>query len=273
MLAYMSSGNVTTMTKLPISVCMISGAEAGRIGRALASVRDWTAEIVVVLNENVADGTAELAGGFGGKVYREPWKGFVRQKNSAAAKATQKWLLNLDADEEVSPALRRDIEQALANPGPHVAFTVPRCTFYCGRWIRHGDWYPDRGIRIWQKEKGEWGGIDPHAKLEARGPVGRLRGDLLHYSFDNIDHQISKIIPYSNDFVNHRLKVGGGASVWDLSLRPAWRFFRAYLIKRGFLDGWQGYYIAWVNAFATATRYAKVRESLQAQSKTSPCHR
>jgi glycosyltransferase involved in cell wall biosynthesis len=242
---------------------MIAGAEAHRIGQALQSVAEWTHEIVVVLNAEVSDGTDRIAAQFGAKVHREPWKGFVGQKNSVTEKASHPWILGLDADEVVPPQLHTEIEQALAQPetSRYAAYSFPRCTFYCGRWIRHGDWYPDRVIRLWRKETARWEGVEPHAYLRVEGTVGRLRNDLHHYSNESIDRQIAKIAPYSDWFVQHYHESGKGAGVLDLAIRPWWRFLRAYVFKLGFLDGWQGYYIAWLSAFSAVTRYAKVRES------------
>jgi len=247
--------------RLPISVCFISGAEAHRIGRALESVADWTREIIVVLNDDVRDGTEEVARRQGAKVFREPWKGFLAQKQSATAKASEPWVLSLDADEVVSPELRADIHQALAKPDPYVAFEFPRCTHYCGRWIRHGDWYPDRVRRLWKRECGSWAGIDPHPQVAVQGKLGRLRSDLLHFSNESIDRTLAKIAPYSSDFVRNQLQRGRMTSWLDLAVRPLWKFFRAYVLRLGFLDGWPGYYIAWMNAFSTVTRYTKVLEA------------
>ena len=252
------------MKQLPISVSMISGAEAPRIGRALESVAGWTSEIIVVLNADVKDGTEAIARKFGARVFPEPWKGYVAQKASAAAKARQEWVLGLDADEVVSPELRQELEGLFAeNQGAQAfaACSLPRLTKFCGRWIRHGDWYPDRTTRLWRKDLAEWGGIDPHARLLVRGEVRKLRGNLLHYNAESIDRQIAKIAGFSNDFVRH-LQASGQRVTWlDLVVRPAWRFARCYLLRLGFLDGWQGWYIAWMTAFQTATRYAKAREA------------
>jgi hypothetical protein len=247
---------------------MIAGAEAGRIGRALGSVAPWAGEIVVVLNQEVNDGTDAAAAGFGAKVFREPWRGFKAQKNSVAAKAGCPWILGLDADEVVSEALRREIEGLFSGgrTPAEAAFRFARCTHYCGRWIRHGDWYPDYVTRLWRKEAAEWTGVDPHARLEVQGKVGTLKADLEHYSNASIDQQILKIVPYSEDFVRHRREQGLSAGVTDLAFRPAWRFFRAYVLRRGFLDGWQGFYIAGLNAFSALTRYAKM---LETERKTS----
>ena len=250
------------MNRLPISVCMVSGAEAQRIGRALESVAAWASEIIVVLNAEVNDGTEEIAARYGAKVFREPWKGFVGQKNSAAAKASHPWLFNLDADEMVSPALVEELSQVVptGNASP-AAYEFPRCSFYCGRWIRHGDWYPDRVLRLWLREKGRWIGDEPHARLEVGGTVGRLRSDLLHYSNESIAGQIAKIAPYHAETVRRRVAAGAPTGVFQFAVRPGWRFLRAYFFRLGFLDGWQGFYIAALSSFSTLTRHALVREA------------
>ncbi|HEV2208957.1 MAG TPA: glycosyltransferase family 2 protein [Verrucomicrobiae bacterium] len=258
------------MQKLsPISVCMVSGAEATRIARTLESVSGWVSEIVIVLNAEVTDATEEIATRYGARVFREPWKGFVEQKNSAAEKTTGKWLLNLDADEVVPPELRDEI-LALFKPGLPAcsAYSFPRRSFYFGRWIGHGDWYPDRCVRLWQRDSGRWVGIDPHAGLEVRGKIGALRQDLLHYTADTLNHQVAKTVRYADAFVLHCAQTGRRITVADLALRPAWRFFRAYFLKLGFLDGWQGYTIAWLTAFYTFLRYARAREA-QAATKAN----
>jgi glycosyltransferase involved in cell wall biosynthesis len=255
---------------LPISVCMISGAEAPRIGRALKSVAGWAAEVVVILNAQVDDGTEQIALSHGAKVYREPWKGFIAQKNSAGDKATQPWLLNLDADELVSPELWNEIARVVSDSSQTpAAYEFPRCTFYSGRWIRHGDWYPDRVLRLWRRGSARWSGDEPHARLEVTGTVSRLRSDLLHYSNESIAHQIGKIAPYHSDFVKRRITAGGPAGLVEMVFRPGWRFFRAYVLRCGFLDGWQGFYIAALGSFSTLTRYAMVREAREvSQSRT-----
>jgi glycosyltransferase involved in cell wall biosynthesis len=259
--------NQATQKRLPISVCMISDAEASRIGRTLESVTGFASEIIVVLNEGVADGTDRIATEHGAKVFREPWKGFIAQKNSAAEKATQSWLLNLDADEIVPPTLAEEIAGAVSAPaGGHAAYEFPRCSFYCGRWIRHGDWYPDRVLRLWKRGAAHWTGQDPHARLEVKGTVGRLRSDLLHHSNESIARQIAKIAPYHTEFVKQRVSGGGSAGIIHLVFRPWWRLVRAYGFRRGFLDGWQGFYIAALSSFSTLTRYAMVREA-EAQSR------
>ncbi len=216
----------------------------------------------MVLNEEVHDGTEEIARRHGAKVYREPWKGFIGQKNSAADKATQSWLLNIDADEVVSPKLRQEITALIELPAtPRAAWEFPRCTFYCGRWIRHGDWYPDRVLRLWRRGAAHWAGEEPHARLQVEGSIGQLHADLLHFSNESIARQIAKIVPYQAEFVKRRAAGGYALGVFALAVRPGWRFLRAYVFRLGFLDGWQGFYIAGLSAFSTLTRYALVREA------------
>lgn len=250
------------MTKLPISVCIIAGNEAHRIGDTLKSVQDWTSEIIVVINDNVSDGTDQVVEAFGGRVFREPWKGFLNQKNSASEKCGQPWLLNLDADEVVTPELQSEIAAVVSQQQPAcAAYEFPRCAFYCGRWIRHGDWYPDRVLRLWRRESARWGGIEPHTKLEVNGRIGRLRSDLLHFTNESITRQIAKITLNHVDFVKRRRARGKSAGFFELGVRPPWRFLRAYFLRLGFLDGWQGFYIAKLSAFSTLTRYTMVREA------------
>lgn len=243
----------------PISVCIIAGNEAGRIRRVLESVAGWTTEIIIVLNADVNDGTDAIAESFGAKVFREPWKGFGPQKNSAVAKATQAWLLNLDADEEITPNLRAEIQRAVAEPGGHAAFSFPRLTQFCGRWIRHGDWYPDRQTRLWRRGQVRWSEAQVHESPEVAGTVGRLQAELRHHMTETIDRQIAKISTYTEAFAVAAKSQNRSASSSALLTRPLWRFVRSYLFRLGFLDGWQGIYIAWMTAFYTATRYAKIR--------------
>jgi len=252
------------MNRLPISVCMVAGNEAHRIRRSLESVADWAGEIVVVTDENVTDATEEIAASYGAKVIREPWQGISGHRNLASAKATQPWLLALDADEVISPALRDEIAQTLTATdaqakADYAAYGFPRCTLYFGRWIRHGDWYPDRIVRLWRKGQGEWSGM-LHEKLLVQGRVGWLRGEVLHYSMESLEHQVKKTLNYAEIFAQAQTKKGRTVTSLDLLVHPFWRFCRGYLFRLGFLDGWQGFTLSWMAAFYTFLRYARVRE-------------
>ena len=147
------------MNKLPVSICIISGAEADRIGRALESVADWTSEIIVVLNEDVNDGTEKIALRHRARVYRHAWLGFREQKNLVAGYASEPWILQLDADEEVSDELRKELFDFFEGAQERFAgASFPRKVWFLGRWITHGDWYPDRVLRLYRRDAGRWGG-------------------------------------------------------------------------------------------------------------------
>lgn len=218
----------------------------------------------MVLNHDVADRTEEICRGFGAVVYREPWKGHIAQKNSAAAKATQPWVFGLDADEVVSEPLKAELRTWLENTDAcrqFAAFSVPRMSFYLGRWIRHGDWYPDRKTRIWRRGQAKWTGIDPHDFVEVSGEVKPLRGDLLHYSFKNLAHHLQKVNAYGNLFASGRLARNRPFRGAELLFRPLWRVFRCYVIRLGFLDGWAGVCVAGMVGVETFVRYAKLLEA------------
>ena len=265
--------NSTPTTRLPISVCIISGNEAHRITPTLQSVAAWASEIIVVLNDTVNDGTDKIVESFGGKVFREPWGGFVQQKNFAADKCTQDWLLNLDADEVISLELAEEIKNLFTVSGEsqnHVAYDFPRCTLFYGRWIRHGEWYPDRNLRLWRRGRGSWGGVEPHARVVITGDqIGHFTGELMHYSMESIDHMLGKGMKYSDDFAAQCQKTGRRVTVTDLFVRPPWRFLRGYVFKLGFLDGWRGLTIAWMAAFYTFLRYLKAYEQQNRQPPAS----
>lgn len=253
-----------TDERLPISICLISGAEAHRIGRTLESVATWAGEIVVVLNQEVRDGTEQICRQFGASVYREPWKGHVAQKNSAAEKALKPWILGLDADEVVSPELREEIQKLFADErnidARTMAFSMPRLSFYAGQWIRHGDWYPDRKTRLWRRGRARWTGTDPHDYVKADGPVLELRSDLHHYSYDSLDHHVNKLQTYADISAREAIKAGKPCRLTDLVVRPPWRFVRAYVFRLGFLDGVAGFQIAWLTALLAFLKYARMRE-------------
>ena len=248
--------------RVKLSFCLITLNEEANLPRCLRSCADLADEIVI-LDSGSTDATARIAKEFGARFEHQDWLGYVGQKNQVLSRATHEWVFSLDADEELSPELRADLRRLKQTEPPTElsGWSLPRCVLYEGRWIRHGDWYPDRGTRLWRRGLAEWGGVDPHDKLIVRGAVGWLRSDLLHYNAESIDRQLAKITAFSSDFVKHA-QAGQRPATWsDLAFRPAWRFVRSYFFRRGFLDGWQGYYIAWMTAFYTVTRYAKVREA------------
>ncbi len=247
---------------LPLSVAIIAKNEAHNLPRCLASVRGWATDIVVVLNDTT-DASESIARAAGAAVHHLPWRGYRDTKNAAIDLTRQPWVLSLDADEEVSPALRAEIAAFLARAGRETfaGARFPRKVWFIDRWILHGDWYPDLSLRLFHRDRARWGGDEfVHEKVEARGPVATLRGDLHHYSFATLAAHVGKIVPFADLFVKQQQARGKRFSVAAAIFRPGWRFFRAYVLKLGFLDGFPGFYIAWATAFGTFVRYSRLYE-------------
>jgi glycosyltransferase involved in cell wall biosynthesis len=254
------------VNKLPISVCIISGAEAHRIGRCLESAAQWTSEIVVVLNSEVQDGTEAIAASFGAKIHRHPWQGFREQKNLALSYATLPWVLALDADEEVSGELRESIFRFFADSQQRfAAASFARKVWFLGRWITHGDWYPDHVLRLFQREKGKWAGSAEHCAVEVQGASTILAGDLLHYTNPDISSYVSKINYFADVYLQRQLAEKARWSAPVAVFRAAWRFVRAYFFRLGFLDGYPGFFIAASTAYSTLVRHSRLYEHLQAR--------
>ena len=254
------------MNKLPISVCIISGAEAHRIGRCLESVAQWTSEIVIVLNSEVQDGTEKIAASFGAKIHRHPWQGFREQKNLALTYATLPWVLALDADEEVSGELRESIFRFFYGGQPRfAAASFARKVWFLGRWITHGDWYPDRVLRLFQRGKGKWAGSAEHCAVEVQGEDTILDGDLLHYTNPDISSYVNKINYFADLYLQRQLAEKARWSAPSAVFRAGWRFVRAYIFRRGFLDGYPGFFIAASTAYSTLVRHSRLYEHFQAR--------
>jgi glycosyltransferase involved in cell wall biosynthesis len=252
---------LSSTSPLPLSVVIIAKNEAAVLPRCLASVQGWVAEIVVALNDTT-DGSDTVARERGAVVHRLPWRGYRDTKNAAAALATQTWILALDADEEVSPALRDSLREFFrGDVNTAVGARFPRKVWFIDRWITHGDWYPDLSLRLFRRDRARWGGdAIVHEKVECDGPVSTLRGDLHHYSFPSLASHVAKINPFADLFVEQQKAKGGRFSLAAAIFRPGWRFFRAYVLKRGFLDGYPGLYIARATAFGAFVRYSRLYE-------------
>lgn len=247
---------------LHLSVVVVAKNEAHTLARCLASVRGWVADVIVVLNDTT-DASEAIAVANNARVKHLPWQGFRDTKNAALALARHDWILSLDADEEVSPALRADLAAFFAR-GDHsryVAARFPRKVWFIDRWITHGDWYPDLSLRLFRRDRARWGGDQfVHEKIDCEGPVARLRGDLHHYSFPTLASHVAKINPFADLFVLQQQAKGTRFSAITAIVRPGWRFFRAYFLKLGFLDGYPGFYIAHATAFSAFVRYSRLYE-------------
>ena len=246
---------------LPLSVSLIASNEEQNLARCLRSVEDLAEEIVLVYND-CSDRTVAIAEKFGARCFEEVWQGHRDQKNLALDKATKPWILCVDADEEVSEplklALRRFVEDGDCE-GFDGAF-FPRKSFFLGRWILHGDWYPDHSLRLIRRGKGRWAGSREHDKMKTEGKVRKLHGDLLHYSFPSISSYLEKTNYYADFFLQRQLDAKSKWRVGNVVFRPAWRFFRAYFLRLGFLDGFPGFFLAAATAFSTLVRHSRLYE-------------
>ncbi len=253
------------MKKLPLSVYIITKNEIRRIREALTSVAGWVDEIVVV-DSGSTDGTLEVAKEFTDRVYHRDFTGYGEQYSYAHSLTKNEWLMYIDGDEEVSPGLRDEIIGLFENGRPRAdGYLAPRETFYLGRWIRHGGWYPDNILRIYRKKQGAWGkGL--HPKLHIAGKIGSLRNPFLHYNYLNISHQIQTVDQYSKFASRERVGQGKGFMMFKLLVNPPFRFVRDYIFRRGFLDGMPGFIIALTTAYYVFIKYAKVWELVKAEA-------
>ena len=257
------SYQMSASVPLPLSVVIVARNEASNLPRCLTSVQGWVAEIIVVLNATTDDSEA-IARRFGAIVHHTEWRGYRDTKNWANDRATQPWALCLDADEEVSPALRASLTAFFARPDrdTFAGARFPRKVWFIDRWITHGDWYPDHCLRLIRRDRARWGGdAFVHEKMVCDGPVATLAGDLHHYSFPTLSSHVAKINPFADLFLQQQQAKGGKFSVFAAVFRPAWRFFRAYVIRLGCLDGYPGFYIAWATAFGAFVRYSRLYEA------------
>jgi len=241
-----------------ISVTIITRNEAADIAAALDSVA-WADERIVV-DSCSTDDTVAIASRHGARVVSREWPGYVAQKNYAASIATNDWILSLDADERVPPELAAEITATLAQEPAARGYRVPRVTFHLGRWIRTTDWYPDDQLRLYDRRAAEWGGRYVHEGVIVKGPVARLRHELQHYAYRDIAEHLETIEHYTTLAAQQMFDAGRRATFFDVTVQPAFAFFRNYILKRGVLDGATGLIISRMNAYYVYLKFAKLRE-------------
>ncbi|MBI5363690.1 MAG: glycosyltransferase family 2 protein [Planctomycetes bacterium] len=232
--------------------------EEDRIADCLASLA--FCDEVVVVDSHSKDRTRALASELGARVIERDWPGHVAQKEFTIREARHDWVLCVDADERITPELRAEI-LALRDAGFPVqaGWRFPRLSSYLGRWMTRGGWYPDRQLRLFDRRRGHWGGNDPHDRVELDGPVGELRGNLLHHPYRSFGEHLRTIDKYTTIMAEGLHRRGERAGIFDLTLRPSARFFRAYVLKLGFLMGWRGLVQAYLSAYYGRLKYMKLR--------------
>lgn len=253
--------SVTTASQngpLPLSVAIITHNEEGRLPDCLASVA-FASEVVVV-DSGSSDRTVAIAQAAGARVYSEPWHGFGRQKQLAIDHCTQPWILVLDADERVTPRLAEEIRATLCDPSPKAAYSLPRKNLFCGRWLKHAGWWPDRVVRLFQQGKAKMSERLVHEALQVDGPVADLEAPLLHYTNRDLAQTLAKINRYSSAGAEELHRRGVRGSLPLALARMTWAFVNNYLFRLGLLDGGPGLVQALTDAVNTLFKYLKLWE-------------
>lgn len=244
-----------------LSAIIITLNEEKTITRCIQSLQGIADEIIVV-DSHSTDKTAAIAASLGAKVVLRSFQGYGAQKYFAEQQAAHDWVLSLDADEALSAELQASLLQMKQGPA-HDAYKVNILTNYCGQWIRHSGWYPQAKIKCWNRTKASSNHDQVHESIDLKSPdvrVGHLKGDMLHYSFGTISEHIRKIELYTEKGARFDVSRGKDCSLLKLWIAPKWKFFQDYILRLGFLDGYYGYIICKNSAFASFTKYAKIRQ-------------
>ena len=247
-----------------ISATVITFNEEANIAGALESL-GWADEIVVV-DSGSTDATPEICRRYGAAHYSRAWTGYVDQKNFAVEKATNDWIFSLDADERVSPALKQEIAGLLSSDPPNTGYRIPRVACFMGRWIRHGDWYPDYQLRLFDRRHGRWQGGRVHESVRLDREPGFLNGEIHHYTYRDLSAYLRRLESYSTLAAADYRERGKVSTPLRMLLNPTATFIKAYLMKRGFLDGTPGFVVAVMGAVSVFFKYAKLYE-LQGQRR------
>lgn len=245
-----------------VSAFVVCCNEEQNIRRCLESIK-WCDEIVVV-DSGSTDQTLAICNEYSAKVFRRPWPGFVEQKRFALQQCSSDWVLNIDADEEISPELRQEIEEILSDNSAGdrscVGYYLPRVVFHLGRWWRKGGWHPEYRLRFSRRANTSWGGDDPHEKALVDGPTKRLHGELRHYTYTSLSDQVRSLNSHSSTAARSLCDNGVRFSLAALLLRPLSRFARFYLLKKGYREGLAGLIVGILEAYYVFLKYAKLWE-------------
>ena len=248
-------------SSVKVSGVIITFNEETNIGRCLDSLNGVVDEIVVV-DSFSTDKTEQICNDKGAVFIRHPFEGHIEQKNYAMSRASYDHILSLDADEALSEELKKSILSA-KNSWNYDGCSFNRLTNYCGKWIRHCGWYPDEKLRLWDRRKGRWGGVNPHDRvmMDRNSSVTHLVGDLFHYSYDSIGDNISQVNKFSDIAARAAYEKGRNSNfLLDICLNPPCTFLKKYFIKLGILDGYYGFVISIISAFGKFLKYVKLRE-------------
>lgn len=252
------------MPVVPLSVVIITFNEEANIARCLQALGEVADEVLVV-DSCSTDRTVAICHEHGARVVQNAFAGYVAQKNFATDQARFDHVLQLDADEVLTDELRRSI-QAVKADWQHAAYSLARLTNYCGTWVRHGGWYPDRKLRLYDRRRGRWQGLllHEHYEVQPGQTTGQLAGDALHYSYHSVAQHVSQLNKFTSITAQERALQGKTrVTVFQLVFKPLWKFVHGYVFRLGFLDGFAGLSIAAISAAGVFLKFAKLKTGTQ----------
>jgi glycosyltransferase involved in cell wall biosynthesis len=249
---------------MKITACIITLNEERDLPRCLESIAPLVDEILIV-DSGSTDATEDIARHFNARFRRQEWLGYVGQKNFSLDQATHPWVLSIDADEEISPELAASIAQLKAHPDAESpdapnGYEMSRVVFYCNRWIRHGDWYPDRLVRLFRRDQARFAGGRVHERLEISGPHPLLSGDLRHFTYGSAADREERCAKYAALWAQTAHEENRRAGPLAPFTHAIARFCKGYFLKRGFMDGFVGWDIAMGNAREVWLKYHLLRQ-------------
>jgi glycosyltransferase involved in cell wall biosynthesis len=243
-----------------LSVTVITLNEEKNLRSCLESAA--FADEIIVLDSGSHDRTLAVAREFTDRVFQESWPGFAQQKNSAQDKAKGPWILNIDADERITPELREEVLSLIHSDPLLAGYKIPRKNYFCGQWIRHGGWYPNYQLRLYQKEAGRFSPREVHEQVEVAGKVGRLKSPLEHFTYQSISDYLQRMDRYSELSAKQYWLERKRISWPEILFRTKYTFFKMWVLQRGFLDGANGLVLAVLYSYYTFVKYSKLKEKI-----------
>lgn len=242
---------------IPITATIVTLNEEKNIGRAIESLR--CCDEVIVVDSGSTDRTVPMAEKRGARVIVREWPGYAQQKNFAASQASHDWIFSIDADEALSEELEAELMALKQTCFDADGYSMPRLAQYLGKWIRHSGWYPDRKVRLYDRRRAKWTGEYVHESVYVDGRVAELQSNLLHFTCDSLSAHMKSLDRYTTLAAREIAETGRDRPAARLLLDPVWTGFRTFVLQRGFLDGYEGFTIAYMAALYTFLKYAKAR--------------
>jgi len=246
-----------------ISAVVITKNEEKNISRCLESIK-WIDEIILIDSQS-DDQTVAIAQKYNARIFSPDWKGYGNAKREGVNYASHDWILSVDADEVVYEELKREIQAVLKNNSSFSGYYLPRKTQFLGRWIMHCGWYPNYILRLFRKSMGNFDDAYVHEKVVLEGNTARLKNELLHYSYPDLESYFKKFNRYTTMGAEEAFQQGIKAGWFKIVIKPVISFFIHYIIKQGFRDGIEGFLVSSLSSLAVMVKYAKLKEKIKSK--------